>query len=238
MMMDDAERAGINEKNFDLDDMKNALISAALELFDEGMVLPGEGNVSLRIPGVEAMIITPTANRYRGLKTEDLVVMGLDGTVDDACSGGRRPSSEWRLHAALYRQRERVRAVVHAHPVEATAHAVLGTGIPMITEETAALLGGPVPCAPYRRTGTDDLVDAMLGSIGGGNAVLLAHHGLLACGRTLTDAMDTLALAEKMAAIHRRAIVLAGNTADRIEPVGDAHARVLRSVFQERFSTD
>ncbi len=112
--------------------MKIGLVAAAQELFEAGLVLPGEGNLSVRIPGEAAMIITPTANRYRNLVPADLVVVSLDGAVDKARSGSRGPSSEYRMHAAMYRLRPRVHAVVHAHPPEAVAHAVLGKGIPMI----------------------------------------------------------------------------------------------------------
>ena len=188
--------------------MKRDLVQAAKELFESGLVLPGEGNLSMRLPGEEAMIITPTGNRYAGLEPEDLVVMGFDGVVDKERSGVRLPSSEYRMHAALFRLRPRVEAVVHIHPPESTAHAVLGKEIPLIVEEMAAFLGGSVPCAPYRRTGTDDLVQAVLGALGSGNAVMLAHHGLLTCGRSLTLALDTLMVIEKLSGIHRRALSL------------------------------
>jgi L-fuculose-phosphate aldolase len=215
--------------------LKRDLVKASKKLFDAGLVLPGEGNLSMRIPGADAMIITPTANRYRDLEPEYLAVVGFDGNVDEARSGLRPPSSEFRIHAALYKQRPRVEAVVHAHPPEAVSHAVLGMEIPIIVEETAILLGGSVPCAAYRRTGTDDLVLSILEALGTGNAVLLANHGLLTCGRTLTDAVDSILVVEKLAAIHRRA---RGMTDRPIPPISEADVQVLSAAFRERFSTD
>jgi L-fuculose-phosphate aldolase len=215
--------------------MKKDLVLAAKELFDAGLVLPGEGNVSMRLPGEDAMLITPTANRYSDLEPDDLVVAGFDGIVDERRSGQRPPSSEFRIHAAVFRQRPRVDAVVHVHPPEAVAHAVLGMPIPLIVEEMAVLLGGEIPCAPYRRTGTDQLVEAVLGSIGTGNAVMFANHGLLTCGRSLTDAVDTVYVVEKLAGVHRKAKSLADGELPRIP---ESERRELVKIFRERFSTD
>ena len=198
-------------------------------------MLPLEGNLSIRIPDEDAMVITPTANRYRNLKAADMVVVGFDGNVDEARSGERGPSSEYRIHAALLSRRPRAGAVVHVHPPETTAHAVWGRKIPVIVEETAILLGGPVPCAPYRRTGTRELVEAIVEGLGDGNAVMLANHGLLTCGRTLGDAVDAAMVIEKLAGIHRRALELGAG-----EPPGlpEADAVILKGVFRDRFSTD
>ena len=219
-----------------LDDMKKELALAAKNLYAKGLVLPGEGNLSMRVPGEDVMIITPTMNRYADLTAEDMAVVTLDGVSDETRSGSRGPSSEYRMHAAVLRQRPRAMAVVHAHPPETSAHAVLGLEIPLVVEEMAILLGGPVPCAPYRRTGTEDLVHAVLTSLGRGNAVMLANHGLLTCGRTLTEAVDAVLVVEKLAGIHRRARVLADGRPLPAVPCADAD--VLAARFREKFSTD
>ena len=223
-----------NEVQNDLEVLKDHLVDIARRLHSAGFVLPGEGNISVRLPSGD-FIITPTANRYTDLKSEDLVVAGPDGTVDPQRSGNRGPSSEIGIHAALLRQRPLAAAVVHVHPPETVAHAVMGREIPLIVEEMAILLGGPVPCAPYRRTGTEDLVQAVLGAIGSGNAVMLANHGLLTCGRSLEDAVDTALVVEKLAGIHRRACELAGGQ----EPprIPDADFRILVRRFREGFAT-
>lgn len=219
----------------ELDKQKTEIVQAARALFDAGFVLPLEGNISLRIPGEEAMVITPTANRYLDLEPDDMVVVNFSGEVDEARSGSRGPSSEYRFHSALLKQRPRANAVVHVHPPETVAHAVWCREIPLIVEEMAVLLGGPVPCAPYKRTGTDDLVQAVLGQIGRGNALMIANHGLITCGRSLDETIDAAMVVEKLAGIHRRAVSL-GNG----EPAGipEADLKVLTGWFRERFSTD
>lgn len=218
-----------------IDQLKEELADAARHLHEAGFVLPLEGNLSIRIPGEDAMVITPTANRYSGLAASDMAVVGFDGRIDEARSGERGPSSEYRIHAAILNRRPRAGAVVHVHPPETTAHAVWGREIPVIVEETAILLGGPVPCAPYRRTGTPELVEALVEGLGSGNAVMLANHGLLTCGRTLGNAVDAAMVIEKLAGIHRRALELG---AGKPPGIPEADAEILQGVFRVRFSTD
>ena len=216
-----------------INDIKNDVVKAAKKLYNAKLVLPGEGNISVRIPGKEAMVITPTMNTYEDLQAEDLVVMSLDGHIDPQRSGSRKASTEYRMHAALLHKRPLAAAVVHAHPPETVTHAVLGINIPLIVEEMAILLGGPVPCTQYQCTGSDNLVAAALGSIGTGNAVMLANHGLLCCGRSLEAALDTVFVVEKLAGINRRA--QAFNQPSKEIPT-DAVADLV-NIFQERFST-
>lgn len=216
--------------------LKNELVSAAKALYADRLVLPGEGNLSLRIPGENAMVITPTMNRYSDLKAEDMAVVTFDGVFDERRSGPRQPSSEFRIHTGVFTRRPRVMAVVHTHPPETVAHAVLEQEIPLIVEEAAIFLGGSVPCAPYRLTGTDELVQVVLDGLGTGNVVMLSHHGLLTCGRTLTDAVDAVYVVEKLAGIHRKARGLApGGTIPSL-PASDI--AILKDRFYERFSTN
>lgn len=216
-----------------LDSIKAELVKAAKRLFRAGLVLPGEGNLSIRHPGGQAMIITPTENKYDDLEVDDLVVMDFDGHINKELSGRRKPSSEYRLHAGILLNRPRAGAVIHAHPPETVAHAVLGTHIPLIAEEMAILLGGEIPCAPYKRTGTENLVTTVLESIAKGNAVMLANHGLLACGHSITHTLETIFLVEKLAGIHRRAKNLGGS----IQEIPQEDLRQLMTIFRERFST-
>ena len=218
-----------------LREMKEMLVAASKKIYNAALVLPGEGNLSLRIPGEETMLITPTMNRYDDLSSDDIACVGFDGTVDSRRGGTRLPSSEFRIHAAVFRQRPRAMAVVHAHPPQAVSFAAAGIGIPVIIEEMAIVLGGEIPCAPYRRTGTDSLAETVVSSLGSGNAVLLANHGFLSCGRTLVDAVDTLFVVEKLAGVYQRALLIGGGT---VPPVPSADRPVLASVFRERFSTN
>lgn len=209
--------------------IKNAVAEAARRIHHEGLVKAGEGNVSVRLEGTEEMLITPTRNKYVGLTAEEIVHIRFDG---EKLSDGRDASSEYRLHAAVYRARPRVGAVVHTHSPEASAHAVLHKPIPLIMEEMAHFMGYPIPCAAYARTGTDVLPVAAVQAMGKGNAVLLANHGILFCGRDLDYTVHIAEMAEKLALIHARSLMLGVPV-----PVPETHAVLLTQGFLTTYAT-
>ena len=109
----------------------------------------------------------------------------MDGTVR---SGERRPTSELAVHLRAYARRPDVRAVVHAHPPMATAFAV--SGVPLETSALAELRYGvgPVACLPYGTPSTDAAADVFEPFWASHDAFLMANHGALTVGRTLTEA--------------------------------------------------
>ena len=113
------------------------------------------------------------------------MVLRLDGTV---LEGPHKPSSEWRMHAALYREKPEVGAVVHTHSPYATAFAVNNTGIPTILIEMVPFLGGDVPLAPFALPGTEAVGTGAVAVLKERYGCLLANHGVLAIGKDLEQA--------------------------------------------------
>jgi L-fuculose-phosphate aldolase len=143
------------------------------------------GNISVRIPGSEFFCISPTGIGYDAMRVKDVVVMDMHGLV---IAGKRTPSSEWRMHAAVYAMRGDVGAVVHTHSVYATTFACLGEEIPAV-HYLIGFAGKRVPIAPYFTYGSSELAGAAALTMGTDfNAVLLAAHGLLAVGADLPTA--------------------------------------------------
>jgi L-fuculose-phosphate aldolase len=140
------------------------------------------GNVSVRT--ADGCLITPAGTAYRDLQPADLVAL----TPDEAPSAdARRPSSEWRMHAAIYRARPDVQAIVHTHSPHATALACAGRGIPPF-HYMIALAGGDIRCMPYATFGTAELAQSAVRGLVGRRACLLANHGVMAVGTTLARA--------------------------------------------------
>lgn len=159
------------------------IIAACREMNSSGLNQGSSGNISLRHGS--GLLITPTSLPYDVMEPADLVFIGEDGTA----SGERRPSSEWRFHYDILHKRPDVAAVVHAHPVHATALALHGRAIPAVHYMIAITGGDEIRCAPYARFGTQELSDVALTALDGRMACLLAHHGLIALGRSLDQAM-------------------------------------------------
>ncbi len=133
------------------------------------------------------MLITPSAVPYDTMTPDDIVSMSLADNAD--CRGPHPPSSEWRFHFDILNARPEINAVVHAHPVYATALAMLGRNIPAAHYMVAAFGGHSVRCAPFAVFGTQALSDFALDALRDRTACLLANHGSITLGETLDKAM-------------------------------------------------
>ena len=128
--------------------------------------------------------------------------MALDGGV---LAGHRRPSSEWRLHAAIYAARPDAGAVVHTHSPFATALSCAREGIPPFHYMIALGGGADIRCAAYATFGTEALAANCVAALEGRRAALLANHGAVAFGASLAAAR---ALAKEVENLARQYLAL------------------------------
>lgn len=174
-----------------------SLVAAARALDAAGFMPQKSGNLSLRAP--RGFVVTPSGLPYAAMTEADLVECAPDGTV----LGKGRPSSEWRLHAAIYAARGDAWAVVHTHSPRATAMSCARRGIPPIHYMvTLAGAGGRhgIPCAAHATFGTEALARSCVAALGAElRAVLLANHGVVALGATLAGAIALAREAENLA---------------------------------------
>lgn len=162
---------------------RQSVIDACLRMNQLGINQGTSGNISLRHD--EGMLITPTSVPYETMQPEQIVFMGLDGSFDSR----QRPSSEWRFHLDILKARPVVNAVVHAHPPYATTLAIMGLEIPPIHYMVAVAGGDTIRCAPYATYGTEQLSQHAVSALEDRFACLLAHHGMIAIGPSLSKAM-------------------------------------------------
>jgi L-fuculose-phosphate aldolase len=162
---------------------RQSIIDACLRMNALGINQGTSGNISLRRG--EGMLVTPTSTPYEAMKPEHLVYMDLDGSHDPA----QHPSSEWRFHRDILRARPDVEAVVHAHPPYSTMLAIMGMEIPPVHYMVAVAGGDTIRCAPYATFGTQELSEHAVRALEGRQACLLAHHGMIAIGPSLSKAL-------------------------------------------------
>jgi len=172
-------------------DPRAAVVTCCRRLWQAGLIAGADGNVSVNL-GDARFLVTPSGVPKSDLEPADLVVVDGDGQRLD---GFRKPTSELDLHLRIYRQEEACGAVVHAHPPTATAFGVCGQTIDsdILPEVTVVL--GTVPLVPYETPGTQALAASVAPLVGKHAAVLLANHGAVTWGRSLTEArirMETL----------------------------------------------
>jgi len=162
---------------------RQSIIDACREMNRLGINQGTSGNISLRHE--DGMLITPTSTPYDAMRPDQIVFMKLDG----APAAGQRPSSEWRFHRDILKARSEVNAVVHAHPPYATILAIMGLEIPPIHYMIACTGGDTIRCAPYATFGTEELSRAAVAALEDRSACLLAHHGMIVVGASLSKAM-------------------------------------------------
>lgn len=110
-----------------------------------------------------------------------------------------KPSSEWPIHQAIYHANPDIGAVIHSHPIAATARAIAHQ--PLVTPYVAEamVLLGPVPVLPYCQPGGDALAQQVAQALTQYSAVMLANHGVVVVGTDLQDAYYRLELLEATA---------------------------------------
>ncbi len=170
------------------------IVAAARALDALGFMPSKSGNLSCRTP--RGFLITPAGLPYAETAPEDLVELAPDGTV---LAGVRRPSSEWRLHAAIYAARPEAGAVVHTHSPLATALSCARQGIPPFHYMIALAGGRDIRCSAYATFGTAALAEAAVQALDGRKAALLANHGVIALGASLAGAKTLAVEVENLA---------------------------------------
>jgi L-fuculose-phosphate aldolase len=180
--------------------LREQIIATALEMNARGLNRGKSGNVSARID--DGFLVTPTGLAYESMQPVDIVAMTQDGTA----RGLRLPSSEWRFHRDIYAARREVSAIVHAHSPFATSIACLSRDIPPFHYMIAVAGGKDIRCAAYATFGTQQLSDHALRALEGRKACLLANHGMIAVGASLTAALALAVEVEALAEQYWRAL--------------------------------
>jgi L-fuculose-phosphate aldolase len=165
---------------------------------------PGRsGNVSCRFK--DGMLITPSGKRYDETTPEDIVFVAGDGSVPKR---QMKPSSEWHFHMAIYQVRPDAEAIVHAHSTHATVLACAHKPIPAFHYMVGVAGGDDIPCAPYATFGSEELARHVSNTLKDRDACLLANHGQIALGSTLTDALELAFEVETLAEQYYKVLTL------------------------------
>ncbi|GLQ05056.1 fuculose phosphate aldolase [Sneathiella chinensis] len=184
--------------------MRDSLLETARRMNDIGLNQGTSGNVSVRTE--TGYLITPTGMPYDDCQPADMVPMTLEGGT----TGPRKPSSEWRFHQDLYRDRSDIGAIVHVHSTFATTLACLGVEVPAFHYMVAVAGGDNIRCAPYETFGTAALSDGVVTAMQDRQACLMANHGMLAAGPTLEKALAMAVEVEKLCEIYWRVLQAGG----------------------------
>lgn len=173
---------------------REAVRSTAVAMAAAGLATGSSGNVSLRFG--DRVLITASGVPYTTLETDQVIEIDADG---NRLSGRGEPSSEWRMHVAIYARREDVGAIVHTHSPTATAAAIVVPALPVLHDEGKILFGDGIPVSVHHPPGTWDLAHAVVDALGGGRGSLIAKHGAVGVGATLGAALESTVKIEEAA---------------------------------------
>ena len=187
-----------------LDDqsLRHQVVTVARRMNGTGLNQGTSGNLSVRIEG--GLLVTPSSLPYEQMEADDLVALDLSG--HPLRERQRRPSSEWRLHADVLSCRPEAMAVLHCHPIHATALACHDRGIPAFHYMVAVAGGDEIRCASYATFGTKELSDNVVSALGQRTACLLARHGMVTLGKDLESALRVAVEVETLARMYLQAL--------------------------------
>lgn len=168
-----------------LKEARTQLVAYGKKLIDTGLTVGTGGNISIFDKESGYMAITPSGLDYYKLQEEDIVIMDLEGNLIE---GNLKPSSEYHMHALVYKNRPEAGAMIHTHALYATTISCLREDLPAIDYLVAHAGGKDVRCAEYAPYGTLELAEKAIVAMEGRKAVLLANHGLNVLGEDIEAA--------------------------------------------------
>lgn len=164
--------------------VKSELVEYCRKVYQKGYVAAYDGNLSVRLD-TERILITRSGVNKGEVKEEDLVEVDYDGNL---LSGNGKASTETKIHLLAYKNRKDVNAVIHCHPIHATAFATIGEGFTQPVFPEVVLSLGKVPLCKYSTPSTEELPKSMQPYIDYAWAMLLENHGAVTFGKTLKGA--------------------------------------------------
>lgn len=180
-------RAASNPRLFttpEAEAIKKEICAVGRKLWLRQFVDGNGGNISYRI-GPNEVICTPTLVSKYDLTPEDLSMVDLEG---NQIAGTKPRTSEIFLHLEIYKAVAEAKSCVHCHPPHATAYAITGRVPPNLVIPEFEVFVGKVAISPYKTPGTAEFAQTVIPFVKDHNTVLLANHGIICWGDTVTHA--------------------------------------------------
>ncbi len=157
----------------DIESAKQQICEIGKRIYAKNFAAANEGNISIRI-GENEVLCTPTLHCKGFMDPEDICTVDMAG---NQTAGKRKRTSEVFLHLEIYRQRPKIKSVVHCHPPHATAFGVARQPIPTAVLPEPDIFLGEVPIADYETPGSQDFAETILPFVKKSNIIILANHG-------------------------------------------------------------
>ncbi|WP_068268662.1 class II aldolase/adducin family protein [Caviibacter abscessus] len=181
-------------------DLKELIVEAGKNLYNRGLVAGTSGNISIRnLKKKDSFFITPSGIPYNKMTPSDVVEINSNG---EPYINGLKPSSEWKMHIAVYKKYSKYNAIVHTHSTFATALSVVYQNVPLILVEMKPYLGGDIKVSPFKPAGSAELGETVLPYLENRNSCILGNHGTISCGSDIDEAFLAAEYVEDAAKIY------------------------------------
>jgi L-fuculose-phosphate aldolase len=209
--------------------LADELVQVCRKVYENKFVSAYDGNISVR-NSANTFLITRSGVCKGEVTLDDILEMDADGKV---LKGKGKVSTENKLHRYAFSKRQEVNAVVHCHPIYASAFAVFGEGFTKHVLPEVILTLGKIPLCEYATPSTDELTNTLEPHINYSWAFLLRNHGAITLGKDLKDAYYKIEKLEHTAKIIFLARLLGGEKELHIEKVQE-----LLKISKETYSID
>ena len=176
-------------------ELREKLVAFGNKLVDEGLVQGTWGNLSIRLDDTH-MLVTPSGLDYHRLTPEDMVKVNLK-TLE--YEGNLKPTSEKGIHAAIYRNRPEIGAVIHTHSKYCCIFAAARKPVPVEDGAMQEIFGEEIPLAKYGLPGSKKLMKHTVEAFGSGLGCIMTAHGMICGGTNIEDAFENCCKMEKCA---------------------------------------
>jgi len=208
------------------EEAKELLCELGRRVSESALVAGTWGNISIRVDK-NRIVITPSGVPYKELVPESIPEV----TLADGSWTGPKPSSEVKLHAEIYRQREEIEAVIHTHSPSASVVAAARREVPPVLDDMAQIIGPSLRVAAYALPSTKKIVRVTMKALKGRMAALLANHGAVCLGRSPEEAFTCAIVAEKACKAFVEAEFLGG-----AKSISKFEATVMHQYYLRKYS--
>ena len=185
-----------------MDFYRKELSEFSRRAFNRRLVGGTGGNLSVRIPGTDTVLVTPTAISLGDVEPEQSILVNLEGEILDSPMD-LKGSKETGFHLAVYQLRPDIGAIAHVHPPYSTAYSNKSMPLPLSTISAQVILKN-VPWIECYRPGTPELRNCVIEGIKANPdvpCILMKEHGILAMGSDIKHAYYIADLTEDTAKI-------------------------------------
>lgn len=198
-------------------DARIELVRIGKLIYERGYNVSIDGNLSYRLSD-NTILMTPSGCHKGFMSQETLIVTDIDGNL---IRGSSKPSSEYRLHAKIYKNRKDIRSVIHTHSSHALAATLAGIDL-----HKTYITMAPVPTTEYARIASEQSAEVLEPFIEKYNWAIIPRHGVVAWSDTIWNTFLRIESIEHYA----KTLILA-NSVRSVEPMSESDRNALLKLW-------